>query len=68
MTPVEKLDNGDSLTDEELDDLIFDLDLIYRGLCMLNYPQYRLTEDDVYRKLRKCCDYRDARRYAKSNG
>ncbi len=68
MTPVEKLDSGDSLTDEELDDLIFDLDLIYRGLCMLNYPQYRLTEKDIQYKLQKCLGYRDARRYAKSNG
>ncbi len=58
---LRKLDTGDSITDRELDQLIDALQMASDGLTRLNYSKYDLVDTDVYMKLVKCRDYKEAR-------
>lgn len=60
-SPMEKFDDGDRLTDKELDGLIDQLDALCDRLLTLRYPPYRLMQKDALHKLQQLHSYRDAR-------
>jgi len=58
---MERFDNGDPLSDEELRDLNVAIGKALNDLDHLRYPAYRLVENDLMRKQETLISYARAR-------
>lgn len=64
----EALNNGDALTDANLNLLLNYYEDLGARLDALNAPEYKLVQRDVWRKLDRLRDFRQARDENKKKG